>query len=134
MLILFRHNAKKYAYDTVCGSLSVLTALEHRMLEAITPPMSPICPTALRYELAKYDSADVEENYDALYEKAASGQLFLPENGTLRTPDADEQTVRAALLAAAERLTAPVKLLGDHTALAAEILAPKGLVASDNGN
>ena len=128
MLVLFRYKAKKYAYDTVCGSLSVLTALEHRMLEAITPPMTPVCPTALRYELAKYDSADVEENYDALYEKAANGVIFAADDGTLRVPDTDEETARAAVLAAAEKLTAPVRILGKNAALAREILAPKGLV------
>ena len=128
MLTLFKHNAKKYAYDTVCGSLSVLSALEYRMLEAICPPMEPSCPTALRYELAKYDSADVEDSYDALYEKALNGEIFLPENGTLCTPNADEALIRAALTAAAEKLTAPVRVTGEHVAIAAEILAPKGLL------
>jgi hypothetical protein len=122
MLVLFRHNAKKYAYDTVCGSLSALSALEFRMLEAIQPPMPPVCPTALRYELAKYDSADVEYAYDGLFEKSANGMLFLPDDGTLRVPEGDEELQRAALRAAAALLTAPVTPVGDHTALAAEVL------------
>ena len=129
MLVLFKHNAKKYAYDTVCGSLSVLTLLEYRMLEAIHPPMEPLCPTALRYELAKYDSSDVEENYEALYEKATNGVIFVADDGTLRVPDTDEDTARAAVFAAAERLTAPVRILGERVSLAKEILAPKGLIA-----
>ena len=128
MLILFRHNAKKYAYDTVCGSLSTLTALEYRMLEAIEPPMEPLCPTALRYELAKFDSADVEECYEALYKKAANGMIFTPENGTLRPPEADAETVCAAIRAAAERLTAPVLLVGSQCELAREILTANRLV------
>lgn len=122
MLVLFRHNAKKYAYDTVCGSLTVLSALEYRMLEAIQPPMSPVCPTALRYELAKFDSADVEYAYDSLFEKAASGILFVPENGYIRVPDGDEELQRAALRAAAAQLTAPVTPCKDGYALVAEIL------------
>ncbi|MBE6702609.1 MAG: hypothetical protein E7585_04260 [Ruminococcaceae bacterium] len=129
MLILFRHRAKKYAYDTVCGSLTALSALDYRILEATQPPMAQACPTALRYELAKYDSADVEEHYEALYKKAADGVIFAPENGLLRTPDADDETARAALLAAAERLTAPVTPVGASADLAKEILAPKGLLA-----
>jgi hypothetical protein len=128
MLILFKHNAKKYAFDTVCGSLSVLSALEYRMLEAIQPPMEQSCPTALRYELAKYDSADVEEAYAELYDKAANGVIFAPEKGILVTPDTDADTAREALLAAAEALKAPVSVTGAHTALAQEILRAKGLL------
>ena len=129
MLMLFKHNAKKYAFDTVCGSLSVLSALEYRMLEAIQPPMEQSCPTALRYELAKYDSADVEDSYDALYEKAVCKEIFVPENGTLCAPRGDEALIRAALLAAAEKLTAPVSPIGENAQIAAEILAQKGLLA-----
>ncbi len=128
MLILFRHNAKKYAYDTASGALVTLTALGRRMLEALTPPMGSVCPTALRYELAKYDSADVEETYAMLYEKAANGVIFAPENGVLRTPDTEDiDTARAALTAAAEQLQAPVSVTGAHAEIAQEILAPKGL-------
>lgn len=128
MLILFRHNAKKYAYDTVCGALHTVTALEYRMLEAIQLPMNPICPTALRYELAKYDSEDVADCYDALYKKAVDGMIFTPENGTLTVPVADQDTVRAALSAAAEKLSAPVCIMGDTESLAKEILGTKGLI------
>jgi hypothetical protein len=128
MLILFRHNAKKYAYDTVCGALHTTSALEYRMLEAIQPPMGPICPTALRYELAKYDSEDVAECYDSLYEKAANGMIFVPENGTLCVPVADNDTVRAALLTAAEKLSSPVRVKNDTESLAKEILGAKNLI------
>lgn len=128
MLILFRHNAKKYAYDTVCGALHTLSTLEYRMLEAIQPPLSPICPTALRYELAKYDSESVAECYDAFCKKAADGMIFVPENGTLSVPIADSDTVRAALSAAAEVLTEPVSVKGDTDSLAKEILGAKHLI------
>ena len=130
MLILFRHNAKKYAYDTVSGALVPLTALAKRMLEAIEPPLGAVCPTALRYELAKYDSADVEETYAEIYEKHANGMLFLPEDGSLRAPDTDADTARAALIAAAEALTAPVRVTGATADLAGEILGAKGLLKS----
>ena len=128
MLVLFRHSNKKYAYDTVAGSLSAVGALEFRMLEALTPPMPPVCPTALRYELAKYDSTDVEENYAILYEKAADGVIFSPENGTLRLPEAEEELQRKALLIASERLTAPVTPTGSNTELIREILGARNLL------
>jgi hypothetical protein len=128
MLILFRHNAKKYAYDNVCGALHTLSTLEYRMLEAIQPPMGAVCPTALRYELAKYDSEAVAECYDALYEKAEDGMLFVPENGTLCVPQADPDTVRAALSAASEKLALPVRVENDDQNLAKEILGAKNLI------
>ena len=128
MLVLFRHSGKKYAFDTVAGALTALTALEHRMLEALTPPMPPACPTALRYELAKYDSCAVEECYDALLEKSANGVIFTPENGNIRCPDATPELQRAALLAAAEQLRDPVTPAGDEQELIREILGAKNLI------
>ncbi|MBR6727056.1 MAG: hypothetical protein IKM08_02580 [Clostridia bacterium] len=125
MLVLFRHNGRKYAWDTVAGSLSALSALELRMLEALTPPMTPVCPTALRYELAKYSSDAVEESYDALYEKAANGVIFAPENGTVRLPEADESTLRAALGAAACRLSQELSPVGENQELIREFLGTK---------
>ena len=128
MLALFRHAGKKYAYDTTAGSLTVLSALEHRMLEALTPPMSPVCPTALRYELAKYSSDAVEQAYEELYEKAANGVIFTPENGCIRCPDAPADVKRAALLAAAEALREAVVPAGDDQELIREILGAKNLI------
>lgn len=128
MLILFRHNAKKFAYDTASGSLTQLSALTWRMLEAVRPPLGPICPTALRYELAKYDSDDVEKAYETIYQRFTDGMLFASESGVLTPPDTDEETARAALLAAAEHLTEPITVAGNHEVLAREILNAKGLL------
>ena len=128
MLILLRHGGKKYAWDTVAGSLNAVSALQYRMLEALTPPMTPSCPMSLRYELAKYDSTDVEENYAILYEKAADGVIFSPENGTLRLPEAEEELQRKALLIASERLSAPVTPTGSNTELIREILGARNLL------
>ncbi len=45
-----------------------LTALQKKMLPALTLPLSEDCPTSLRYALAKYDASAVAEAYEALYE------------------------------------------------------------------
>lgn len=45
-----------------------LTALQRKMLPALTLPMPEECPTALRYALAKYDAGAVAEAYEGLYE------------------------------------------------------------------
>ena len=65
---------------------------------------------------------------DTLYEKAESGTIFVADNGTLRVPDADRDTVRAALSAAAEKLCEPVCVYDDTDRLAAEILGAKNLI------
>ncbi|MBR2432347.1 MAG: hypothetical protein IKB23_05455 [Clostridia bacterium] len=66
MLILIKHEAKKYAYDTKSGAAVPLSSLQHKVAENIELPLPPTCPTALRYQLAKYDSNDVKRAYDFL--------------------------------------------------------------------
>lgn len=67
MFILFKYEAKKYAYDSASGALIPLSALQHKVAENIDFPMPPLCPTALRYQLAKYDAGDVRQAYAYLY-------------------------------------------------------------------
>lgn len=111
MLTLFRYTAGKYAYDTANGTVLPLTSLEYRVLELLTPPLSPALPVSLRYELAKFDSDTVGDTYRALYEKYRNGMIFAPESGILVPPiTADAELSLAAVRAAAEALPAPVRL------------------------
>lgn len=60
------------------GQSLPLTSLQKKMLPVLLLPMDKVCPTALRYALAKYDAGAVAEAYEGLY------QLFeqdLLENG-----------------------------------------------------
>ena len=84
MLYTFRFEGKKYAYDSVSGAIVQPSALEYKMMGAILPPLTPACPTSLRYELAKYDSLDVEEAYNAIYALAKADVLYCTEDGTIR--------------------------------------------------
>ncbi len=60
----------------LCENATVtLTALEKKMLPAITLPMPEDCPTALRYALAKYDADAVAEAWERLRELCAQGLL-----------------------------------------------------------
>ena len=67
MLILIKHEAKKYAYDTKSGAAVPLSSLQYKVAENLELPLPPTCPTALRYQLAKYDSNDVKRAYDYLF-------------------------------------------------------------------
>ncbi len=53
----------------------VLSSLQKKMLAAVTLPLSPDCPTALRYALAKYDADAVAEAYAGLLELSRQGLL-----------------------------------------------------------
>lgn len=50
------------------GADITLSALQRKMLPALTLPMSEECPTSLRYALAKFDAGAVAEAYQKLYE------------------------------------------------------------------
>lgn len=52
-----------------------LTSLQKKMLPALSLPLPAVCPTALRYSLAKYDADSVAEAYEGLRELEAAGKL-----------------------------------------------------------
>ena len=84
MLYTFRFEGKKYAYDSVSGAIIQPSALVYKMMGAILPPLTPTCPTSLRYELAKFDSLDVEEAYNEIYALSQKKVLYCPEDGVVR--------------------------------------------------
>ena len=79
MVHYWKSGKQKLVYDTASGAIIPLTSLEYKMIQAIQPPLSPLCPSSLRYELAKFDSADVEEAYDHIYRLFKDGILFALE-------------------------------------------------------
>lgn len=82
MLHYWKSGKQKIAYDTASGAVIPMTSLEYKMIQAITPPLAPLCPSSLRYELAKYDSADVEEAYEKIYTLYTQGILFATSNAS----------------------------------------------------
>ena len=114
MLYTLKYAGKKYAYDSASGALIQLNALQFKMLGAILPPLTAVCPTSLRYELAKFDSMDVEEAYDYIYSLFKDGLIYSEGNGTVKIKTAGEnlpffmQTKLQILIFRA----APMKLVG----------------------
>ena len=84
MLYTFRFEGKKYAYDSVSGAVIRPDTLQFKMLNAIQPPLTRSCPTSLRYELAKFDSMDVEETYDGIYKLFQEHILYVEDDGFVR--------------------------------------------------
>lgn len=54
---------------------TVLTALQKKMLPALSLPLPAVLPTALRYALAKYDPDAVADAYRGLVRLAEQGLL-----------------------------------------------------------
>ncbi len=84
MLYTLKFSGKKYAYDSTSGAVVLTNALQFKMFGAIVPPLTKVCPTSLRYELAKFDSMDVEEAYDYIYSLAEEGILYKEDDGKIR--------------------------------------------------
>ena len=76
MLHYFKQGTERIALDSASGAVHVLSALAYKMLPYMNDPPEKDCPSALRYELAKYDSADIEEAYSELYSLYENGTLF----------------------------------------------------------
>lgn len=81
MVHSFKYGGYRFAYDTVSGTLFRFDELTYKMLDYIGLPMPVDCPSALRYDLAKYDSMAIDDAYDALYALSKEGKIFVPENG-----------------------------------------------------
>ncbi len=84
MVYTLKFAGKKYAYDSATGATVALPSLLYKMVEALEPPLATLCPTSLRYELAKYDSNDVSNAYDCILEYAENGLLYGEEDGVIR--------------------------------------------------
>lgn len=113
MLLTFRYEGKKYAYDSVSGAVIQPDALGYKMMGAIVPPLTPVCPTSLRYELAKFDSMDVEEAYNEIYALFTKGVLYCAEDNVVRVKTEGENSFAAPGLIAAALGEVFAKIDGD---------------------
>lgn len=76
MIHTFKKGKERYVCDLASGQISLVSALQFKMLSYLRPPLTPELPTSLRYDLAKYDSGSVEDAYEGLYALFEEGKLF----------------------------------------------------------
>ncbi len=76
MVHSFKFGGQRIAYDSVSGAVIPLSELAFKMLDYIELPMPKDCPSALRYDLAKFDSAAISDTYDQMYALYKEGKLF----------------------------------------------------------
>ena len=128
MVYTFKAEGKRLAYDPACGYVLPVSALQVKMLNAIDPPLGPLCPTSLRYELAKFDSEDVEDAYRELRAWYKDGKILGDIEGTYRLVVDEvfsEAVFRAAIDATTEDQTSslPWQIEGDNRELCGSLQA-----------
>lgn len=101
MLHIFKLNGHRTAYDCTNRKAYPLSSLALKILDTVTPPLTPDCPSSLRYALAKYDSHDLADAYAEIYALYTAGLLFSEES--------KEAEVPAELYAVIESSAAAVK-------------------------
>lgn len=83
MVHMFKFGGQRIAYDSASGLVLPLSELAYKMLEYIELPMPAECSSALRYDLAKYDSAAIGETYEMLYGLYSEGRLFAEDGASV---------------------------------------------------
>ena len=101
MIYTVKSEGKKYAYDSASGAVLALNNLQYKMMGAIVPPISPASLTSLRYELAKFDSNDISDAFDAIYELAQAGILYAEDDGVIRLMASGEYACPSEAVASA---------------------------------
>ena len=81
MVHTFKFGGQRIAYDNISGLVLPLSELAFKMLDYIELPMASECSSALRYDLAKYDSKAIGETYNMLYSLYRDGKLFADGDG-----------------------------------------------------
>jgi len=76
MVHTFKFGGQRIAYDSVSGLTLPLSELAYKMLDYLELPMAKECSQALRYDLAKFDSAAITETYNMFYALYSEGKLF----------------------------------------------------------
>ena len=91
MVHSFKLGGHRWAYDSGSRTLHILDELAFKMLDYIELPMPKDCPSALRYDLAKYDSEAIDDTYAELYKLYIDGSLYSDD----RTDDSSVSPIEA---------------------------------------
>jgi len=86
MLHIFKLNGHRTAYDCATRTAYPLSSLAMKILDTVTPPLTPDCPSSLRYALAKYDSHDLADAYAEIYALYKAGLLFSETSAEAEMP------------------------------------------------
>ncbi len=79
MVHKIKFGVNRFIYDSESGYIHPLDELGFKLLDYLELPMARECPSALRYDLAKYDSDAISAVYAELLALSDEGKLFAPE-------------------------------------------------------
>lgn len=76
MVHKFKFGVHRFIYDSESGYTHAVDELGYKMLDYLELPMAKDCPSALRYDLAKYDSDAISAVYAEFRKLSDEGKLF----------------------------------------------------------
>ena len=76
MVHYFKLAGGRFVLDEASGYAAAVDEITYKMLAYLTLPLPEDCPSAIRYDMAKYDSRLVDETYAAILEKHKAGLLY----------------------------------------------------------
>ena len=85
MVHKFKFGVNRFLFDSESGYTHEVDELGYKMIDYIELPMADDCPSALRYDLAKYDSDAISKVYAELRSLSDEGKLFAAEKPIAET-------------------------------------------------
>lgn len=79
MVHKFKFGVHRFLFDSESLFTYEVDELGYKMIDYIELPMAEDCPSALRYDLAKYDSDAISKVYSDLKKLSDDGKLFVAE-------------------------------------------------------
>lgn len=76
MVHYFKLAGQRMVLDEASGYTAAVDEITYKMLAYLTLPLPKDCPSAIRYDMAKYDSELVEKTYAAILSKHREGYLY----------------------------------------------------------
>lgn len=114
MVHMYKLNGHRGAFDCAARVAYPLSALALKIIETVTPPLTPECPSALRYAMAKYDSHDLADAYAEVYALYEKGLLFAEKAPEASTAPAVYAIIDTSASAAKEKIENAAAAGFDH--------------------
>ncbi len=117
MVHMYKLNGHRGAFDCSARIAYPLSALALKIIETVTPPLTPECPSALRYAMAKYDSHDLADAYAEVYALYEKGLLFSDKPNECAAPAAVYAVIDTSAAAVREKIETASAAGFDHMIL-----------------
>ncbi len=100
MVHYFKLAGQRMVLDCASGYTAAVDEIAYKMLAYLTLPLPADCPSAIRYDMAKYDSALVDKTYQRILADHKAGMLYTD------TPFDTEKCVTMHIISSDTKVTA----------------------------